>query len=95
MGSGTPSPPGNFSYPPPGSSLLFNYIDSLVTSWLTFDPSATHCRLSIWYWPNINPWVIGMSKPRFVLIGRLLESDLKLPTHDGDNQLLTGYPHHL
>ena len=62
MPSKTPSPPGNFSYPPPGSSLHFDYVDSLITSWLTFDPNVTDCLLSIWYWPQVDPWKIGMLK---------------------------------
>lgn len=59
MGSNAPSPPGNFSYPPQGSSLHFNYIDSMITSWLVFDSDVTDCLLSIWYWPNTNPWLMG------------------------------------
>ena len=64
MSSNTLLPPAKFSYPPLGSNLQFNYIDSVVTSWLVFDPNPTECFLSVWYWPNTDPWRVGMSNPR-------------------------------
>lgn len=93
MGSNTPSSPGNFSYPPPGSTLQFNYIDSVVTSWLSFDSDATESYLSVWYWPNADPWTIGKSKlrPKYCRFAKL---DLELPIHVSDVWPLTGYPHH-
>ena len=94
--SNTPSPSGNFSYPPPGSSLVFNYVDSLVTSWLTFDPNATGCLLSIWYWPWVDHSLpkIGMSKARSHFCVSL-EVDLELSIYEDDDKLLIGCSHHL
>lgn len=93
MSSNTPSSPGNFSYPPPGTQLHFNYVDSLMTSWLTFDQNPTDCRLSIWYWPNADPWKVGMSK-HWLSRQNDLRFDLKISTHYSD-ELLTECPHQL
>ena len=60
----TDSPPslGNFSYPP-GTGIQFNYMDSVVTTWTTFDPNATACLFSLWYWVNSHtqPWTVSTS----------------------------------
>lgn len=89
-----PSSPGNFSYPPPGTQLHFNYIDSLMTSWLTFDQDPTDCRLTIWYWQNANPWVVGMSKhrPNCQIVSRF---DPEHRVHGGDGLFLTECLHQL
>lgn len=60
MASNPPTSPGNFSYPPLGSHLQFNYIDSVITSWLVFDTSPINCLLSLYYWPGEGPWTLGM-----------------------------------
>lgn len=65
-----------------------------MTSWLAFDQDPTDCRLSIWYWPNAEPWTIGTSKhrPNWQIV---LRFDLDSPIHGGDELILTECPHRL
>ncbi len=93
-GSNMPSSPGSFSYPPPGSNLQFNYIDSVVASWVSFDSNATDCNLQLWYWNTTNnPWLMGMSKLRPGYC-QLVKVDLKPVTYNRIETALTEYTHY-
>ncbi|MCJ1301181.1 hypothetical protein MMC08_003980 [Hypocenomyce scalaris] len=63
MTDNAPPPPGNFSYPQDGG-LQFNYIDSLVTTWVTSDPNATARLISLWYYldSRTQPWAISLNQ---------------------------------
>lgn len=56
---------GYFSYPPNGTSLVFNFRDTVVASWTSFygNPTAG-VYLSLWYWLKSakDPWKISMHK---------------------------------
>ena len=81
MGANISSSLGAFSYPPLGSTLHFNYVDSIITSWEVFDSNATDCFLSVWYWPGAGSWQMGMStlRPDY---GQFSTFGLKLDVHD-------------
>lgn len=53
---------GEFSYPPQRATLVFNFIDSVATSWSTFDSNPTDCLLSLYFWPGSSPWRIGLNR---------------------------------
>ncbi len=93
VGSNMPSSPGSFSYPPPGSNLQFNCIDSVVASWVSFDAHATDCNLQLWYWNGSNPWLMGMSKLRPEYC-QLVKHDLEFVIYNRIETALTEYTHY-
>ncbi|MCJ1468734.1 hypothetical protein MMC07_007364 [Pseudocyphellaria aurata] len=53
---------GNFSYPPNDNQLTFNYRDSVNVSWTTSYDAHSPGLLSLWYWPNKDPWTLSLNK---------------------------------
>ena len=51
---------GTFQYPPNGNRLVFNFLDTVNATWEAGQENSTACYLSLWYWPNSDPWRISM-----------------------------------
>lgn len=52
---------GEFLYPPIDNKLNFNYRDTVNVSWTTFNANASTGFLSLWYWPEVDPWLMSTS----------------------------------
>jgi len=53
---------GTFQYPPNGNKLVFNFLDTVNVNWEVGQENSTACYLSLYYWPNSNPWEISYNQ---------------------------------
>lgn len=51
---------GQFVYPPVDNTLTFNYRDTINVSWITTFDAHSLCFLTLWYWPEAEPWTLSM-----------------------------------